>query len=98
MDVSKVIGYLVATRRKAAGVSQKTVARLAELHPVALSKIERGVHGDMGINTFVRIAVALGEKPGELLDTAERISRRLPDDTDTRQLGVKLAALASEAS
>jgi transcriptional regulator with XRE-family HTH domain len=96
MNVTHVIGYLFATKRKAIPTSQKTLAFIAELHPMALSKIERGTQGDIGINTFVRIADALCEDPGELLNEAHRIHRRLPEDTAVKEIGVKIAGLAAD--
>ena len=92
MNVVHVIGYLLRTKRQA---SQKDVARLAKIHPVALSKIERGAHAELGVGTFVRLAEAIGEKPGELLESAVRIASKLPDDVAPKELGARVAELAA---
>jgi len=92
MNVAHVIGYLLRTKRQA---SQKDVARLANVHPMALSKIERGVHADLGVVTFVRLAEAIGEQPGELLEAAVRIARKLPDGVPQKELGSRVAELAA---
>lgn len=54
-----VLGQVINVERRARGMSQKTLAKLSGLHPMALSKIERGVHRDVGVVTFARLALAL---------------------------------------
>ena len=84
MEISlpAILGHLVKTERGARGFSQKELAETAGIHPVALSKIERGVQGDLGIFTLHRLAAALSLRGqrlsgGDLMKNAENLYLKL---------------------
>jgi transcriptional regulator with XRE-family HTH domain len=54
-----VLGAVVHTERNARGLSQQQLAAMAHLHPMALSKIERGIQQDIGVDTLQRLGGAL---------------------------------------
>jgi transcriptional regulator with XRE-family HTH domain len=71
-----VLGAVLHNERIARALTQQQVAALAALHPMALSKIERGIQQDVGVDTLQRIATALSQvspvRASELVDAAER--------------------------
>lgn len=71
-DIAVIVGAIVYTRRVRRALTQAELAGLAGLHPMALSKIERGVQRDIGIATLERLGRALELKASELLGTAEQ--------------------------
>ncbi len=83
LRLATFVGAVVLTERRARGMMQSRLALLADLHPMALSKIERGVPQDVGISTLQRIARGLSESPAPptsaagLLATAELWQRRM---------------------
>lgn len=77
-----VLGAVVATERSVRQRTQAELATLAGVHPMALSKVERGIQADVGVETIARIAVGLsaaGEPvtAASLIATAERLQTRL---------------------
>lgn len=70
---SAVLGAIVHTERVARSVTQQQLAQSAGLHPMAVSKIERGVQRDVGIETVRRIATALSAA-GPALSTTDLIA------------------------
>jgi len=82
ISLAAVLGQLVRTEREARGLSQKALASRAGLHPVGLSKFERGAHQDVGVATLSRLANALSQqdqivRAGDLMSEAERIRTKL---------------------
>lgn len=91
-----VLGALIHTERNARGMTQHQLAAFGGLHPMALSKIERGIQLDIGVETLQRIAVALSTcgsavSASELLANAERWRA----DLEARRLAGQLPAPAS---
>jgi transcriptional regulator with XRE-family HTH domain len=62
----KQFGRQLRGWRERRGMSQEQLARDAELHPVAISLIERGQRAAT-IDTLRRLCIALRVQPGELL-------------------------------
>lgn len=96
----RVLGALLHAERVARGLTQTELARDAGLHPMALSKLERGVQGDVGVQTLARLAEALSRRgcgaaleASDLLATAERWRCALPATTTAG--GATLAAQLS---
>ena len=56
----------IRARRYAAELSQEQLARLADIHPTEISRLERAVR-DPRLSTILRIAGALEVTPSELL-------------------------------
>ena len=80
--ISIVIGAVIHTERTARALTQQQLALMAGLHPMALSKIERGVQQDVGIETLQRLAFGLsqvgaGVTATSLVASAEQWQRRL---------------------
>lgn len=63
---ARVFGERVRDARLALGLSQESIADLAEMHVTNFGKIERGV-ANPSLHTIVRIAVVLGVDPGALV-------------------------------
>lgn len=57
-------------RRKAKGLSQETLAELADIDRSYMGGIERGEH-NLAIMNLVKIAKALGLKASNILDEAD---------------------------
>lgn len=68
---------MILTERQARGLTQKDVALSAGLHTMTLSKIERGIQGDVGVETLCRLATVFSMAGSGLLATAERWQREL---------------------
>ncbi len=99
------IGPVIAYHRAARSMSQAQLADASGLHPMVLSKIERGVQGDVGIVTIEKIARALSSAGRELsasaiVADAERWVARLRVEADRGRLtlprGLSGSALDSE--
>ena len=67
------LGLVIGARRRELGITQADVAKSAGLHKMAVSKIERGVHGDLGCLTLWRIARALKTRGHILYAQAETV-------------------------
>lgn len=63
------LGKLIATLRKRRGLTQEDLAGLTEMDRSYISEIENG-RKNLSVVSLIRIAGALGERPGGLLDTA----------------------------
>lgn len=71
MSFVKRLGSAVSKTRQGANMTQGELARRSGLHKVAISKIERGIHDDIGCVTLWRIARALGTRGHVLYALAE---------------------------
>jgi XRE family transcriptional regulator, regulator of sulfur utilization len=54
----KIIGENIRNQRKAAGLTQESLAEKADLHPVYLGQVERGEQA-ISVHALLRIAKAL---------------------------------------
>ncbi len=61
-------GRRVRSLREAAGLSQEALAEQSGLHRTYISSLERG-RRNVGLDNILRLASALGVKPGELLES-----------------------------
>ena len=61
------LGKLIADLRKRRGLTQEALAGLTEMDRSYISEIENG-RKNLSVVSLVRIANALEEKPGRLLD------------------------------
>lgn len=104
-----LLGAIVYAERTARGLTQAQLALAAGLHPMALSKIERGVQQDVGVETLRRIAEALSATGASvatsgLVASAERWLAPLnngeagdvPPDATGAALTARIALLASK--
>jgi transcriptional regulator with XRE-family HTH domain len=67
MQETKIVyGRVLRQLRESKGRSQAEVARSVEISPAQLARLEANQRG-LYVEDFVRIAEALGEKPGNLL-------------------------------
>lgn len=67
-DIMLAIGEQLRDQRRACGcISQADLARLARIHPVHVSRIERGTQRDVGIITLHKLCGHLDMLPSELL-------------------------------
>ena len=73
----KVLGRVIAQRRKSVGMSQEAVAFRCKLHPTYISQLERGLKSPT-IRVLRLIADALGTNASELLMAAESESANRP--------------------
>ena len=55
----RVLGEAIRTHRRGVGLSQEKLAERADLHPVYISAVERGVK-TISVDALLRIAKALG--------------------------------------
>src|ERR1700712_1839171 len=62
-----ILGERVRSARAALGLSQESIADLAQMHVTNFGKIERGA-ANPSLHTIVRIAGVLGVDPSELVD------------------------------
>jgi transcriptional regulator with XRE-family HTH domain len=99
--LSAVLGALIHLKRVARGLTQDALARAAGLHPMAVSKIERGVQADLGVETLRRLAAALSGDHGfrvtaaGLIAEAERWEARVRGTPDATARGARLAAVVT---
>ncbi len=70
--LEKLIGDIIVSRRKAAGLTQKDLARIAKISPITMNRIEKGKQNPQGPNLDA-IASALGCSSEELIkDISEK--------------------------
>jgi transcriptional regulator with XRE-family HTH domain len=62
----RVLGEAIRIQRKQANLSQEKLAEKAELHPVYISAVERGVK-TISMDALVRLANALGVRVRDLV-------------------------------
>lgn len=67
MDVRRQLGFNMRRLREAQGHTQEGFAELAGLHRTYVSDLERGTRNPT-ITVVMKVAQALGVKPGQLLD------------------------------
>lgn len=72
------LGALLVLHRRARGYTQRDLAARASVHPMALSKLERGVPQDVRLGTLEQLAWALEKPVSELLRQAERLRDKIP--------------------
>lgn len=65
-----ILGRVIATRRKQAGLTQEALAYRCKLHPTYISQLERGIKSPT-VRVLVHISGAIGVKPSELLHETE---------------------------
>ena len=65
--ILRAFGFSVKKQREAKGLTQETLAEKADLDRTYLSDVERGTR-NLGVKNIVRIAKALGVKPGKLME------------------------------
>ena len=70
-SLSKQFGAAVRDQRLLSGMSQETLAELAQLHPTYVSMIERGVRNPT-LDVADRIANALNTTLAKLIDQSGR--------------------------
>ena len=68
------LGVIIRQERKKLGMTQKELARRSGMHAMAISKVERGVHGDLGCKTLWAIAHCLGSRGHILYALAETVT------------------------
>lgn len=68
------LGAAISKERKRLEMTQGELAKRTGLHPVAVSKIERGIQGDLGCKTLWRIAHALRTRGHILYAMAETVT------------------------
>jgi len=64
---ASILGERIRLARGALGLSQESVADLAQMHVTNFGKIERGV-ANPSLHTIVRIASVLGVDPASLVE------------------------------
>lgn len=63
------LGRLIADLRKRRGLTQEALAGLTEMDRSYISEIENG-RKNLSVVSLIRIAKALDQRPGEMLDKA----------------------------
>jgi transcriptional regulator with XRE-family HTH domain len=66
VDPPKVVGRTVAETRLSLEMTQEDLAHAAGMHPVEVSRLERGVR-DLRLSTIVKLANGLGVPAMDLL-------------------------------
>jgi transcriptional regulator with XRE-family HTH domain len=70
----KAVAELLASRRKAAGLTQATVASRLHRPQSFIATIERG-HRRVDVVEFLELANAIGFEPGQALDIIRRVGK-----------------------
>lgn len=73
-SVARAFGSRLRSVRLAQGFTQERLAHTAELHPTYISNCERGYSAPT-LETLLRLAGALGVRPGELVDELDLPAR-----------------------
>lgn len=68
--ISQAFGRVAQRHREAKGISQEVLAEIAGIHRTYVSKIELG-KVRLGLDIAKKVAEALGEPLGRLIDEAE---------------------------
>ena len=78
--IALAFGERLHAERLAAGLTQQRLAELAEMDPAEISRYEKGARSPR-LDTVVRLASALGVRPGRLVDPPEvaEISAEIAD-------------------
>lgn len=97
--LAAVLGAVVRAERCARGLTQADLARAAGVHPMALSKVERGAQQDVGVATLAQLAAALAAAgpqactASSLIARAERWRARLGPVAADAHGGVRAAVM-----
>lgn len=93
-----LLGAIILQERTLRNISQVQLASDSRVHAVALSRIERGKQGDIGVETLHRLAMGLCSSAGRpvtaagLLTRAEQYRARLGERAELVS-GAALVAL-----
>ncbi|HEU0300062.1 MAG TPA: helix-turn-helix transcriptional regulator [Longimicrobium sp.] len=68
-----ILGQVIATERKRAGLTQEALASRCKLHPTYISQLERGLKSPT-VRVLVLVAGAIGTKASEILQRAEELA------------------------
>ena len=79
MDAGKAFGVVLRRLRQEAGLTQEQLGFEADLRRTYVSLLELGQQ-QPSLTTILKLATALGRRPGELLDLT---TRELNDETKT---------------
>ena len=82
-ELPKVLGRLIARKRRAKGLSQEKLAELAGVHRTYISQIERGLKSPT-VAVLIQISIALGISAGSLLSELEKQLGRIHRQTRFR--------------
>jgi len=76
MQTNEAIGKVIrGIREKKTRLSQEALGDKAKLHRAHIWKIENGKES-IQVNTLYQIAAALGVRPGDILNKADRLNRK----------------------
>ena len=92
--LTNAISAVIYAERSARGMSQSALAAAAGMHSVSISKIERGIPLDIGVETLSCIGAAMGIKASEMLARAQW-REELASEPDNKLSGAELAAIVS---
>lgn len=67
-----VLGRVIATKRKQAGLTQEALAYRCKLHPTYISQLERGIKSPT-VRVLLLVSGAIGIKASELLREVEEL-------------------------
>lgn len=65
-----ILGRVIATKRKQAGLTQEALAYRCKLHPTYISQLERGVKSPT-VRVLMLVSGAIGIRASEILREAE---------------------------
>jgi transcriptional regulator with XRE-family HTH domain len=65
-----ILGQVIATKRKQAGLTQEALAYRCKLHPTYISQLERGLKSPT-VRVLMSIAAAVGTRASDILREAE---------------------------
>lgn len=71
MNMGRILGAVVYAERTAIKMTQRQLAEAADVHSIAISKLERGVWADVGISFLSQIAKGLGVSLASMVKRAE---------------------------
>lgn len=74
-DMEKVVGRVLANRRRRAGLTQEALAEACDLHTTYISQLERGLKSPT-LRVLFRIAEAVGVSAAALVRAIERELQR----------------------
>jgi len=74
-NMEKVVGRVLAKRRRRAGLTQEALAEACELHTTYISQLERGLKSPT-LRVLFRIAAAVGVSAAALVRAIERELQR----------------------
>jgi len=95
VHLTNALSAVIYAERSARGMSQSALAAATGMHKMSISKIERSVPLDIGVETLSCIGAAFGLKASEMLARAEQWRDELASEPDTKRSGAELAAVVS---